>query len=109
VVITLAIVGGIFVALDQLGIEALKHIGPRERYRVKFVDINSDTPPGMDPHKFLAEVRYTSGFPESFIAVDEAEHDHLKSAFLTHPWVEAVKEVSASGGRSVSVSLKFRL
>src|SRR6476646_2662198 len=83
VALTLAVVAGIVIALKQAGIVAMKYLGPRERFRVKFADMYCHSPPGMEPHKFLAEVRYTSSFPESFIATDEAEREHLKQAFLT--------------------------
>jgi hypothetical protein len=108
-VITCLVVTGIVLTLNQAGIEAMKHLGPRERFRVKFPEIHCDVPPGMDPHKFLAEVRYASGFPESFIATDEAERGRLKQAFLTHPWVESVNGISVQAGNIVSVSLKFRV
>jgi len=108
VAITLAVVAGIVIALDQAGLEAMKRLGPRERFRVKFADLHCDSPPRMDRRQFLAEVRYTSRFSESFIATEEAEREHLRQAFLTHPWVESVNGISVQAGNTVSVSLKFR-
>jgi hypothetical protein len=104
----LVLAAGLLLAFDRLGSEALRGIGPRDRYRKNFNDISSDTPPGMDPHKFLAEVRYVSGFPEVFNALDESEREKLAAAFAAHPWVAAVKGVTLSG-TSVKVSLKFRV
>ena len=109
IAITLALAGGIFLALDYLGLEALRRIGPNERFRVLFADIHCDPPPGIDRHTFLTEVRYVSQFPESFNAIDEPDRERLAKAFAAHPWVESVEGISAEAGNAVTVKLKFRV
>ena len=109
VVITLILVGGIFLAFDRLGSEALRRLGPRDRYRVAFADVHCDAPPGLDRHTFLAEVRYVANFPDSFNALDEADRTYLAKAFAVHPWVESVEGISVEAGNAVTVRLKFRV
>ena len=109
VLLTLAVVCGIFFAFDRLGEEALHRIGLRERYRVAFIDVQCDVPPELDRHNFLTEVRYVSKFPDSLNALDEFDREHLSRAFGTHPWVEAVEGVSVEAGNAVKVKLKFRV
>jgi hypothetical protein len=109
ILLTLAIVAGILFALDQLGLEALRRVGPRERYRVEFADIRCAAPPGMDRQTFLAEVRYLSGFPRSFNTHDQSNRDRLGFAFGAHPWVECVHEFVLEPGNIVTVPLTFRV
>ena len=109
VLLTLALVCGIFFAFVWLGGEALHRIGLRERYRFAFNSIDCDSPHGMDRHQFLAEVRYLSNFPESFNALDESDREHLSRAFASHPWVEAVEGISVEPGNAVKANLKFRV
>jgi len=45
---TAAAAAGILLAIDRLGSEALRWIGPRERYRIAFADIQCAAPPGLD-------------------------------------------------------------
>lgn len=106
--LTLVFAAGILVALGWVGDESLRRIGPRDRYRVRFSDIQCDTPPGVDRATFLAEVRYAGNFPESFNALDAGERDKLAAAFAAHPWVEAVDGVTAEPQTVVRVRLKFR-
>lgn len=109
VLLTLAVVCGIFYGFDRLGDEALHRIGLRERFRVAFIDVQCDVPPELDRHTFLTEVRYVSKFPDSLNALDESDREHLSRAFGTHPWVEAVEGVSVEAGNAVTVKLKFRV
>ena len=109
IVITLAVACGIFLAFDQLGGEALRRIGLRERYRVAFTDVRCEAPPGLDRRTFLTEVRYVAKFPEFFNALDDADREQLGKAFAAHPWVEAVEGVSVEPGDAVTVRLKFRV
>jgi len=106
---TLLVAGGLFFAFDRLGGEALRAIGPRDRYRVAFADVECAAPPGLDRPTFLTEVRYTARFPETFNAFDESDREKLARAFALHPWVESVEGVSMEPGRVVSVRLAFRV
>ena len=109
IAITLALAGGIILVLDYLGLEALRRIGPNERFRVAFADVHCGSPPGLDRHTFLTEVRYVSHFPESFNAVDEPDRERLAKAFAAHPWVESVEGIAVETGNVVTVKLKFRM
>ena len=109
VLFTLAVICGLFFAFDWLGSEALRRIGPRERYRVAFADVQCDVPPGLDRPTFLTEVRYVSNFPDSLNALEESDREQLSRAFAAHPWVEAVEGVSVEAGNAVKVRLKFRV
>lgn len=109
IAITLALAGGIILVLDYLGLEALRRIGPNERFRVAFIDVHCDAPPGLDRHTFLTEVRYVSQFPESFNAVDEPDRERLAKAFAAHPWVEGVEGIAVEAGNVVTVKLKYRV
>jgi hypothetical protein len=109
ILLTLAIVGGIALAFDWIGGEALRRIGQRGRYRVAFADIHCDSPRGLDRETFLREVRYLSDFPESFHALDEGERSQLTAAFAKHPWVESVDAVGLSPGNAVTVKLTYRV
>ncbi len=108
VVLTIAVVVAVLASLGWLGGEALQGIGSRDRYRAAFADIDCETPFGMDRAKFLAEVRYVSGFPETFHFLEETEQARVAKAFAMHPWVEAVESVSAEPGNVVRVALRFR-
>ena len=46
--VTLAAVAGLLYGLARLGDEARRRIGPRDRYTVRFADVECDTPPGRD-------------------------------------------------------------
>ncbi|HEY2909766.1 MAG TPA: hypothetical protein VGI99_05945 [Gemmataceae bacterium] len=106
---TAAAAAGILFAIDRLGSEALRWLGPRERYRVAFADIHCAAPPGLDRSAFLAEVRYQSGFPDSFNSLADADREHLARAFAAHPWVESVEGVAVAPGNAVTVEMRFRV
>jgi hypothetical protein len=106
--LTLAVATAVLFGLRSLGDEALRGLGPRERFRVRFADVQCDSPPGTDRSTFLTEVRYTSGFPETFNALDPADRDRLSAAFASHPWVESVDDVSVEPQTVVRVKLTFR-
>lgn len=108
VLLTLAVVIGVVWGVVQLGDAARRGLGPRERYAVRFSDIDCNPPPGQDRTTFLTEVRYVSRFPESFQSLDPELTSKLKSAFTTHPWVASVESVTVSPDRRVKVVLKHR-
>lgn len=107
--VTVAAVAGLLYGLGRLGDEARRGIGPRERYTVRFADVECDAPPGLDRPTFLAEVRYASGFPETFNLFSDEDTDRLRSAFAAHPWVRAVEGVDAEPPTRVRVRLRFRV
>jgi len=106
---TLAVVAGLLYGLGRLGDEARRRVGPRERYEVRFADVECDAPPGLDRPTFLAEVRYAGKFPETFnlFAADAA--DRLSAAFAAHPWVKAVEGIDVEPPARVRVRLRFRV
>ncbi|MDB5312107.1 MAG: ftsQ [Gemmataceae bacterium] len=106
--LTLVLAGGLLAGLGQLGDEALRRIGPRDRYKVRFVDVECDPPPNTNRPTFLAEVRYVGNFPDTFNALDPADRVRLSAAFAAHPWVEAVEGVAVEPATLVRVRLKFR-
>ncbi|HXD87960.1 MAG TPA: hypothetical protein VN641_15845 [Urbifossiella sp.] len=106
---TVAAAAGILLAIDRLGSEALQWLSPRERYRIAFADIHCAAPPGLDRSAFLAEVRYQSGFPDSFNSLAGSDRRQLARAFAAHPWVESVEAVTVAPGNAVTVALRFRV
>jgi hypothetical protein len=86
--------------------EALKE---RQRYSVHFADVQCESPPGMDPAAFLAEVQYLGNIPDSIYVLEPEAKKHVESAFARHPWVARVLGVDlAAKGPSVVVRLVLR-
>jgi hypothetical protein len=109
VMVTLAVVIGLVWSIKRLGEAARREIASHDRYVVQFADIESNLPPGLDRAEFLAEVRYISGFPESFQSIDGELAARLGEAFGAHPWVAAFEGVSVDQPGIVRVSLRFRV
>jgi hypothetical protein len=109
VAVTLAVVAGLLYGLGRLGDEARRRVGPRDRYLVRFADIECDAPPGLDQSAFLAEVRYVGKLPETFNVLDEEATDRLTAGFAAHPWVKAVEGVDLEPPTRVRVRLRFRV
>ncbi len=109
IVLTLALAGALVGGLYRLGLEARKGIGPRDRYSVRFADIECDPPPGCDRSLFLAEVRYISSLPETFQSLDPDLAARLTAAFTAHPRVAALEEVRVAPDGKVRVRLRHRL
>jgi len=107
--VALAAVGGLVWGVKWLGDAARRGIGPRDRYAVRFGDIECDPPPGSHRRVFLSEVRFVSKFPESFQSLDPDLAPKLTAAFAAHPWVAAVDSVSVEPPAAVRVKLKFRV
>jgi hypothetical protein len=107
--VTLAVVAGLLYGLGRLGDEARRRVGPRERYTVRFADIECDTPPGLDRPKFLAEVRYVGKLPETFNVIAEDATERLTAGFAAHPWVKAVEGIDIDPQARVRVRLRFRV
>ena len=108
VVLTLAAVTGLVWGLSRLGDEARRGIGPRDRYAVRFADVECNPPSGTDRAAFLAEVRYVSNLPDTFQSLDPDLRTKLTAAFTAHPWVAAVEDVTVDADGVVRVALKHR-
>lgn len=103
----------ILIVVGLLGLRELGHIaglnlGNRERYQVRFADIDTSAPPGLSREAFLDEVRKASGVPETFQQLDPTTPERLKLAFEHHPWVHAVESVSTDIPASVRVRVRWR-
>ena len=109
VVLTLGAVGGLLWGIAWLGDEARRGIGPRERYAVRYADIQCNPPPGYDRAAFLAEVRYISELPETFQSLDPDLHAKLAVPFTAHPWVAALESVEVDAAGVVHATLKHRV
>ncbi len=108
VLVTLGIALALLFGLGWLGEFARHQLGPQERYRVSFAEIECEAPPGRDRATFLSEVRYASNFPETFQILDKDRDAKLRAAFLAHPWVEAVDSVEVEAPRTIRLRLRFR-
>jgi hypothetical protein len=108
VLLTLAVAVAAVWGVARLGDAARRNLGPRDRYAVRFADLACDAPPGLDRPAFLAEVRYASGFPETFQSLDPDLSAKLAAAFAAHPWVLACDGASVENDGSVRVKVKFR-
>jgi hypothetical protein len=108
VLFTLAAVAGLVWGVSRLGDEARRGIGPRDRYSVRFAEIDCEPPPGLDRSTFLSEVRYCSNFPEIYQALDPELTAKLTAAFAAHPWVATVDAVRVGPTGTVQVKLKHR-
>ena len=106
--LTLALVAGVVWGIKQLGDMTRRDIATRDRYTVRFADIECAAPPGLQRINFLAEVRYQSRFPQSFQSIDPGAEGKLTTAFGMHPWVAEVEGVSLDPANRVRVDLKFR-
>jgi len=98
------VVAGV-VFLGQWGLEQLRG---RERYALRFADIECVPPAGMSRAEFLDEVQYESRFPDRFGVLDEDISGKLSAAFAKHPWVEKVEGVLVTPPRQVEVKLVYR-
>jgi cell division septal protein FtsQ len=105
---TLAAVAALVWGVSRLGDEARRGIGPRDRYSVRFAEIECEPPPGLDRSIFLSEVRYCSNFPEIYQSLDPELTAKLTAAFASHPWVATVDAVRVGPDGTVQVKLKHR-
>lgn len=108
VALTLAAAAGLVWGVARLGELARSGLGPRDRYAVRFADVQCDAPPRLDRAAFLTEVRYVSDFPETFQSLDPDSQAKLAAAFAAHPWVEKVNGVVVGADNRVRVELAFR-
>ena len=106
--LTLGFAALVLFGLSAVGDEARRNIGPRNRYLVRFANIECPAPPGGTRETFLAEVRYASGAAPTFQALDPNLTGQLTAAFAAHPWVASVDAVSVEPPNAVTVALTFR-
>jgi len=109
VIATLSAVIGLIWGLSRLGDEARRGIGGRDRYSVRFAEIECDPPLGFDRSTFLSEVRYCSNFPELFQSLDPDLAPKLTAAFTAHPWVASLDSFQVRSNGTVRVKLKYRI
>jgi hypothetical protein len=108
VLVTLGAAAAVLFGLSRLGDEARRHIGPRDRYAVKFADIHCEPPPNTTRDTFLTEVRYIANVEPTFQALAPDLVAKLSAAFAQHPWVASVDAVTVDASSVVSVKLTFR-
>lgn len=108
VALTLAVSAGLIWGISRLGEEARRGLGTRDRYSVRFAEIECEPPPELDRSTFLSEVRYNSKFPERFQSLDPDLTTKLTAAFITHPWVAGLESVIVEATGTVRVKLKYR-
>lgn len=106
--VTLGIAGALLYGLSVVGDEARHNIGPRDRYAVRFADIQCEPPPGLSREIFLAEVRYASNTGTTIQVLDSELKSTLTTAFAAHPWVASVDAVNVEPPHAVTVKLTFR-
>jgi hypothetical protein len=99
---------GFFAGVIVLGQWARDWIRDRDRYRMAFVDIDVDPPPGLTRSAFLEQVQYGAMLPDSLSLVDDGLADRLAKAFHTHPWVAKVADVKVTQQRQIKVRLIYR-
>ncbi|AMV27272.1 Cell division protein FtsQ [Gemmata sp. SH-PL17] len=108
VVLTLGVAGALLFGLSRLGDEARRNIGPRDRYAVRFADIQCEPPPNTSRETFLTEVRYSTQIEPTFQILDPDLKKKLSTAFTAHPWVASVDAVTIEAPDVVTVALTFR-
>src|SRR5262249_23505757 len=82
-----------------LGVVGLGHYGrewldERHHYTIRFADLHCEAPPGIDKAKFLSEVQYCGGLPDTINILDAGQVNRLQAAFALHPWVEHVDGIN---------------
>jgi len=107
--LTLTVVAGLVWGIARLGDAARFGISTRDRYSVRFAEIECDSPPRLDRAAFLSEVRYVANLPDTFQSLDPELNAKLTRAFGAHPWVAGVEDVSVDAVGTVRVKLRFRV
>jgi hypothetical protein len=92
-----------------LGRAARTGLVQRETYTVAFADIECDPPAGMPRQEFLRQVRELSYQPAALHLLDKDLDARLKTAFILHPWVEAVEHVRVDGHPATAGKAKAHL
>ena len=99
-----AAVGGV-AAVGRLARDTL---GPQDRYRVRFADVDCPSPPGLERTRFLDEVQYLGEVPDALNLLDPAMPERLRAAFAKHKHVARVGQAVATPPKNVRVELEFR-
>jgi hypothetical protein len=108
VVLGLAAVAIVLGGLVAVGNVAREALGPRDRYLLRFADIECSAPPGQDHATFLDDVQYNGQFPDSINILDPTLAERLRAAFSRHGKVERVGKITIVPPRRVTVELSFR-
>lgn len=109
VLITLVVTFFLLLGLRELGQLAGLNLGERERYEVRFADIECPAPPGMSREGFLDDVRRASDLPETFQIMEPGLLTRLQKVFESSPWVKEVEYVATTPPATVFVGLRFRV
>jgi len=70
--------------------------------------IDCEPPAGLNHDEFLEQVHYYGQLPEVLDTREKVLHDRLRTAFLKHPRVEQVIEVTITGPAQVRVQATYR-
>jgi hypothetical protein len=107
-VLALVAAGGLLFGLLRLGQYARDRLDQQDHYAVTFAALRCETPPGLTPGDFRAEVQYLSGLPDRLNLLEPGLAARLVGAFALHPWVERVEGVALRGPDGPVVRLRLR-
>jgi cell division septal protein FtsQ len=106
--VLLVVVAGFVAGIIYLGRLALEQLPGQERYLVPVAEIECAPPVGLPKKEFLEQVQYEARLPERLNVLDENLPRALRDAFVKHPWVERVDEVTLTAPRRIEVRLTYR-
>src|SRR4051794_8164103 len=107
-VLALLAAGGLLGGLVGVGRWARDRLDQRDFYTITLADIHCESPPGLTPAAFLAEVQYLGGLPDQVNVLEPRLTLRLTAAFQLHPWVEGVEKVALRSPDGPHVRLRLR-
>lgn len=90
---------GLIAGVLWLSDQARNDLRNRDRYVIKFTDIECDPPPGLSRVEFLEETQYLAGLPDRVELLDTRTVDRVRAALKSHPWVAGVRQVRIRSGK----------
>ena len=103
-VLVVVFLGGVIWA-GRWGLEQLRG---KDRYEIRFADIECDPPPGLTKADFLDEVQYLSRLPKTLSLVDQKLQPQLREGFALHPWVAQVDDVEINPPKQIVIRMTYR-